>query len=518
MMLIGVVKPDTLHHAFHTFALFHCKSGDNVFCAAPESTGLDVQQLGGTLVRCAFMVHPGKVFVAGPVIPALMDVAAENGVVLHFLADDTNKAYVAAIGGGTNAVYTWISTGSCGGDEDVGEPLPGLFIKSKLPVPPMKLVSTVGFAEKFLNHRGTMRAARDYSTFLRSVLNIRTVLFIPKTLPKSFTYIEKILALDKPPPDRFETIRSDFDSVVIYESSLGHATKEAGVDMTIMLLGDWVDWQQEMDMPPASMGVHCVFFGNNTHPPGSLPAAVPRSAVISACVPSTATPLPTVPHIVWLPPVHPDRTHAVREAHGIPADAFVAGRHGGWETFDVPFVWEAIQTALARRPNLYMLFMNTCIPTHMQSHPRVIIVEATACKDRIAEFVLACDIMLHARVQGETFGLACAEFAYFGKPVCAYETVPRCACHHLVMLTTGGGVATYKDSAQLIFLLTSMQKDLVCYRAMAHVRTSFHPWAVMPAYVQTFIPCQSIRDVPCTTPGLSADPPPSQPRAASLVL
>ena len=45
------------------------------------------------------------------------------------------------------------------------------------------------------------------------------------------------------------------------------------------------------------------------------------------------------------------------------------------------------------------------------------------------EFINCCDAMLHGRAQGETFGLACAEFAAAGKPILAWEHAPE--RHHL---------------------------------------------------------------------------------------
>jgi len=49
-----------------------------------------------------------------------------------------------------------------------------------------------------------------------------------------------------------------------------------------------------------------------------------------------------------------------------------------------------------------------------------------------ARFFATCDIMLHARLHGETFGLAVGEFAVLGKPVITFAGSRERA--HLEML------------------------------------------------------------------------------------
>ena len=46
-----------------------------------------------------------------------------------------------------------------------------------------------------------------------------------------------------------------------------------------------------------------------------------------------------VPHIVELPDTHVN----FRGALGIPENATVFGRHGGFDSFDIPWVWNSIE-------------------------------------------------------------------------------------------------------------------------------------------------------------------------------
>ena len=61
----------------------------------------------------------------------------------------------------------------------------------------------------------------------------------------------------------------------------------------------------------------------------------------------------------------------------------------------------------------YFLFMNT---PEFYIHPRVIYLSPETNLQKKADFILACDAMLHARSLGESFGLSVAEFLFHGKP------------------------------------------------------------------------------------------------------
>jgi len=62
--------------------------------------------------------------------------------------------------------------------------------------------------------------------------------------------------------------------------------------------------------------------------------------------------IPNVPHMVCLPDVDED----MREELGIPKDALVIGRNGGSDTFDIPFVKQAIQVVLNERKDIWFVF------------------------------------------------------------------------------------------------------------------------------------------------------------------
>ena len=105
----------------------------------------------------------------------------------------------------------------------------------------------------------------------------------------------------------------------------------------------------------------------------------------------------------------------LRASLGIPADATVFCRHGGMPTFNVPFVRTAVARFAERRPDVYFVLLNT---PRLDSKTRANVVHLPAIFDEAkkAAFIRSCDAMLHARAEGETFGMAVAEFSVHNKP------------------------------------------------------------------------------------------------------
>jgi hypothetical protein len=129
---------------------------------------------------------------------------------------------------------------------------------------------------------------------------------------------------------------------------------------------------------------------------------------------TTGSRYPAVPHIVD-PPSSRANLHA---EFGVPADAFVVGRHGASDQLNVPFVAEAIEAALQRRKNLWLMLLNT---DRFSTHERIIHLPRAGDRQRVADFVGSCDAGLNARLSGEAFGLSIAEFLAEDKPVLVWE-------------------------------------------------------------------------------------------------
>lgn len=149
---------------------------------------------------------------------------------------------------------------------------------------------------------------------------------------------------------------------------------------------------------------------------------------------------------------------SLKEELDIPDNAVVLGRHGGFDTWNLPFVNDVIKQVVRERADIYFLFMNT--PKFI-NHPQVIFIDGTHEDKRITQFLSTCDAMIHSRWEGETFGLACAEFLINKKPIITWaESRER---NHIFMADKS--VITYNLGTDLYSLLMGISKDYIAHKS-----------------------------------------------------
>jgi hypothetical protein len=139
----------------------------------------------------------------------------------------------------------------------------------------------------------------------------------------------------------------------------------------------------------------------------------------------------------------------LRQSLGIPTKAKVFGRHGGWDTFNIPFVRKAVVQHAQQNPEDHFVFLNTEPIRGAENLTNVHYLASTVDPERKASFLATCDAMLHARWHGETFGLAVGEFAVLGKPVITFSESRERA--HLEML--GNQALLYRHVGELAEVL-----------------------------------------------------------------
>jgi hypothetical protein len=129
--------------------------------------------------------------------------------------------------------------------------------------------------------------------------------------------------------------------------------------------------------------------------------------------------IPYVPHIINIPKLDIESSRwETRKKLNIPTDAFVYGRIGGYNDFNLPFVYTSIQKALEKRKNLYFLMI--CTKPFLK-HERIIYLDPIMDLKEKYKHISATDAMIHARHHGETFGLAIAEFCSLNKPIITWK-------------------------------------------------------------------------------------------------
>jgi hypothetical protein len=169
--------------------------------------------------------------------------------------------------------------------------------------------------------------------------------------------------------------------------------------------------------------------------------------------------IPYVPYMVYLP----NTDENMRNELGIPQNDLVFGRNGGWETFDLDFVKQAIVEVLEERTDIWFVFQFT---EPFVNHERVIYLPGTANLETKVKFINTCDVMLHARQVGESFGLSCAEFSIRNKPVITYYNSPE--KNHIDTLGEKG--IYYENKSDILHILRNLDKNEInvlewnCYR------------------------------------------------------
>ena len=183
---------------------------------------------------------------------------------------------------------------------------------------------------------------------------------------------------------------------------------------------------------------HCVF--HTTCPEGDFYCSI--SNYLNQ---KNGTLIPVIPHIVEQPI---DTTTTLRGELSIPANAIVIGRYGGFKEFNIKEAHDAIYEYLISTtvdPNVYFLFMNTRQFAH---HPRIIYLNKNIDFNYKERFVNTCDAMIHARIEGETFGLSIAEFSIRNKPVI---TCPVGDLEHINILGDKAIIYMSKDNLIDVF-------------------------------------------------------------------
>jgi hypothetical protein len=274
----------------------------------------------------------------------------------------------------------------------------------------------IGFLTNHISYGGTEVALYDYAHFNETLLGNTSVVL---TRDFSSTHAEIYEKFNKRFQVFYITSQKDIDDIAIREH----------LDVVYVQKSGEVDW---FVSTKKKCVVHAVF--ETRFPHGNVYAAI--SSSLNTLY---KTRVPVVPYMVYLE----DTNETFREELGIPSDAIVIGRHGSYGSFDIPFVQKAIVRILDLYPNMYFATMNT---EPFAQHPRIVYLPRTTDLRVKRKFINTCDAMLHARTRGETFGLACGEFAISGKPIITYgKSIERA---HLDILE--GKYCAYSTEEELL--------------------------------------------------------------------
>lgn len=269
----------------------------------------------------------------------------------------------------------------------------------------------IAFFEYFLNIRGTSAAIYDYAHYNEQLLHNESIVITQD--PCLATHEDACAKVYDKFQKRFhvffiqgnDTMFDDIQTIVDREKP----------DVLYIL------WKSDIHhmFKRVKTFVHCVF--DPRIPYGDSFCVISEWLNLAF-----KTNYPVIPHIVS----GDEETANLREELGIPMDAVVFGRYGGWREFDHPVGQEAVIRLSTSQRHLYFLFMNTAPFTDPSSH--VIFLDKSTDPRYKARFINTCDAMLYARTRGETFGLSIAEFSIRNKPIFAPRDAPE-QNHRLVL-------------------------------------------------------------------------------------
>lgn len=319
----------------------------------------------------------------------------------------------------------------------------------------------IAFHSSYLGYRGTEVALMDYATGNREILGNESFFLMPwreggEQHPVAVR-MRGIASL------RFYRTAEEREGIL----------KEEKAEFFYCIKNGFNDGVFSRNVPT---GIHAIFRESEFH--GDIYAYVsPWLSEVMAYGKA-----PWVPHMVRLA----EEVGDLRAEIGIPKSEAVFGRHGGDDSFDIPWVQKAVVKTARKHPQIWFLFLNTRKFPGATDLPNIRFLPATADPIRKRLFLNSCDAMLHGRMRGETFGLSCLEFAMIGNPVLTYAGSAERA--HLEIL--GDTAVPYQNAQELC--------EFLCHQADARgLRTKpggrmekfkpYQPEAVMRKFEQVFL-------------------------------
>lgn len=314
------------------------------------------------------------------------------------------------------------------------------------------------FHTNTLNYRGTAVAVADYARFNQEVLGNESVISYDASLP-----YEKDMGTE---PEVLENLSKEFQ-VIGHRGNPQDAIDHVKCDLAYFLRSGNRDFVSN-SCPTV---VHAVFQLYEPH--------ADRYAYISEWLAGYMNEkhngsVPFVPHMVNLPAPTAD----LREALNIPQDKTIIGRIGGYKTFDLPFVKQAIYNTLHERDDYVFVMVGT---EPWTDHPNVRFQREFNNLQTKANFINTCDAMLHARSNGESFGLAIVEALAMNKPILSYEGGGD--QNHTLILKDSGLIYNTETFAEKLNTI----RDYIKLEDWTQRVAQFRPCPVMEKFKEVFL-------------------------------
>jgi len=311
---------------------------------------------------------------------------------------------------------------------------------------------TIAFQTEILDVRGTCVALYDYAKYFELLLHGRSIILTSKNSHHDLVAIDKFSKMFE---IRWYDTNDDIQKAVhdcdyIYIIKYGRNDRYIPLGVKVL--------------------IHCVF--DMSEPHGDVYAGV--SKTLAAKFNSQVY----VPHMISLRPNI--LSGDMRNKFKIPKTAFVAGRYGGQDTFNLQFTHSAILNAVNYRKDLWILLANT--PCYIR-HERVIYMNSFSCENIKREFINTCDAHLECGSLGHSFGLSIGEFSSFNKPIILYKGPVWNTAHYEILGNKG---LYFSNEDELYNILLTFDREYYssidnrCYQ-------EFTPEKVMKKFKEVFL-------------------------------
>ena len=124
--------------------------------------------------------------------------------------------------------------------------------------------------------------------------------------------------------------------------------------------------------------------------------------------------IPYIPYITEQKKIKGDLKKKLK----IKKNKLVFGCHGGESSFDMKFAQDCLLNVVKKRKDIIFLFLNI---KKFCKHPQIKFIKGTSDEVLKKKFINTCDAMIYGRSLGESFGLACGEFAMQNKEIISYK-------------------------------------------------------------------------------------------------
>ncbi|MFH1898661.1 MAG: hypothetical protein ABH886_10630 [Candidatus Desantisbacteria bacterium] len=324
----------------------------------------------------------------------------------------------------------------------------------------------IAFHSNQLCERGTEVALYDYAHFNEVLLKNDSIVFARKGNKNNKAQI-------------IEKFRNRF-KVYLYQDikELEQLLKKESIDVFYAIKSGEND---SIVSKHCKTVVHCVF--TTLEPHGNVYGCISNSLNKRF-----NTNCPVVPHMVYLPDIQGD----LRNRLGIPKNAVVFGSYGAYDNFNIEFVHKAIKKLVCSRKDIYFIFMNIRSfykSWFGQSNKQLIHLPFSVNLEDKVRFINTCNAMIHARIDGETFGLSIAEFSIKNKPVITYKPLHKeKICYndaHLEIL--GDKAIIYSAEDELFSILNNYNPECSRQKFVSVYSSDYNPEAVMHLFESFFL-------------------------------